>query len=31
MIIFTLRDNTVYVLAVRHTSRKPLESQDLEA
>jgi plasmid stabilization system protein ParE len=28
--IFTLRDNTVYVLAVRHTSRKPLERQDLE-
>jgi len=29
-IIFTFRDNTVYVLTVRHTSRKPLESKDLE-
>lgn len=31
-IIFTVQDEeeTVYVLAVRHTARKPLESADLE-
>lgn len=29
-IIFTIQDETVYVLAVRHTSRKPLKGEDLE-
>jgi mRNA-degrading endonuclease RelE of RelBE toxin-antitoxin system len=31
-IIFLVQDEveTVYVLAVRHTARKPLESEDLE-
>ena len=30
-IIFTIQDETVYILAVRHTSRKPLQGEDLEA
>lgn len=29
-IIFTVQDETVYVLAVRHTAQKPLEDVDLE-
>ncbi|MBW4597511.1 MAG: type II toxin-antitoxin system RelE/ParE family toxin [Brasilonema angustatum HA4187-MV1] len=29
-IIFTVQNSIVYILAVRHTARKPLENEDLE-
>lgn len=29
-IIFTIKHTVVYILAVRHTAKKPLENQDLE-
>lgn len=29
-LIFTIQNTIVYILAVRHTARKPLENEDLE-